>query len=126
MSLPIISNCDNCGACCRTMGTPPGFALFFPPEGKCISDHALCSVDMKIIEAMPRDVWLSLQDYYTRVWRGESPDRTAHDDLPCLWYDEETKRCRHHEHRPTICREFEVGEEACVEWRKTFNIAEPA
>lgn len=30
-----------------------------------------------------------------------------------MWYDEVTKRCRHYEHRPQVCRAFSPGEPAC-------------
>jgi Fe-S-cluster containining protein len=31
----------------------------------------------------------------------------------CVWYDAETRRCRHHQWRPEICEEFEVGGAGC-------------
>jgi Fe-S-cluster containining protein len=42
--------------------------------------------------------------------------REAHEDpagLPCCWLDLETKRCRWYEHRPTVCRDFEVRSVEC-------------
>ena len=35
----------------------------------------------------------------------------------CTWLDRETKRCKHYEHRPMICENFEVGGLLCLEWR---------
>lgn len=43
--------------------------------------------------------------------------RPVGDGLPCCWLDPETKRCRWHEHRPQICRDFEPGSQACAGWR---------
>lgn len=37
--------------------------------------------------------------------------------LPCLWYDAETRQCKHYEHRPEVCREFEMGGDDCLEMR---------
>ncbi|TWU35865.1 Flagellin N-methylase [Novipirellula artificiosorum] len=39
-------------------------------------------------------------------------------DGPCIWLDLETRRCRHHEHRPRVCRDFQVDGKGCREWRK--------
>ena len=38
---------------------------------------------------------------------------------PCVWLDQETMRCKHYAYRPTICREFQVGSDACwdMRWR---------
>jgi Fe-S-cluster containining protein len=45
--------------------------------------------------------------------------RTRHElGLPCVWYDAESKQCRHYEHRPDICRTFPVGGEGCLFWRE--------
>jgi Fe-S-cluster containining protein len=41
---------------------------------------------------------------------------------PCMWYDAETRRCKHYEYRPETCRDFEVGETACLNWRRTFGV----
>jgi Fe-S-cluster containining protein len=39
------------------------------------------------------------------------------DDEPCIWFDQETRRCKHYEYRPELCRDFEVGEEDCLRVR---------
>lgn len=49
-------------------------------------------------------------------------DRWAHANrydlgLPCLWYDAETRRCQHYDHRPLACREFVAGELDCNDMR---------
>lgn len=38
--------------------------------------------------------------------------------LPCIWYVLETKRCRHYDYRPDICREIPVGGRSCLFWRE--------
>lgn len=40
----------------------------------------------------------------------------------CCWFDPKTKSCKHYDSRPSICREFEVGSDACLGWRKFFKI----
>lgn len=41
---------------------------------------------------------------------------------PCVWLDLETKRCRHYELRPPVCREFVPGNEVCLEDRELAGI----
>lgn len=33
--------------------------------------------------------------------------------LACVWFCEETRRCRHYEFRPEACRKFEIGSDLC-------------
>lgn len=110
--LPVVS-CDDCGACCRTQGSPP-FVYFHPslylsppPPGWGDGDP-----DSAVWTDVPAEALKILQDYHatgdlTRYERG----------LPCLWYDGETKKCRFYAHRPQACREFEVGGEDCLGFR---------
>lgn len=35
------------------------------------------------------------------------------DDLPCVWFDGNSRRCRHYEQRPAACRRFEIGSDLC-------------
>lgn len=41
-------------------------------------------------------------------------------DGPCTWLDLETKQCRHHQHRPQVCRDFAVGSTGCLQWRAAY------
>ncbi len=43
-------------------------------------------------------------------------------DGVCVWYDAETRRCKHHEHRPQVCRDFQIGGNDCRGWRKHFGV----
>ena len=43
-------------------------------------------------------------------------------DAPCSWLDRTTNRCRHYDHRPSVCREFEVGGEDCLRIRQEWAI----
>ncbi|QDV46899.1 Flagellin N-methylase [Stieleria neptunia] len=42
-------------------------------------------------------------------------------DGPCTWLDLETKQCRHHQHRPQVCRDFAVGSVGCLQWRAAYD-----
>jgi len=46
-------------------------------------------------------------------------------DGPCIWYDAERRRCKHHEHRPQVCRDFSIGGAGCLEWRRHYRIEHP-
>ena len=40
----------------------------------------------------------------------------------CLWLDDATGRCKHYEHRPLLCREFELGGDVCLDVRQLYQI----
>lgn len=44
------------------------------------------------------------------------------DPEACLWLDEVTGRCTHYEHRPILCREFELGGDVCLYVRELHQI----
>lgn len=117
-SLPILS-CDGCGACCVGVCSPPGmYAAYASPswDGVFLRDHE----DHDHWQAMPQTLQQELADYYAAQARlpvGER--RMGHE--PCIWLDQETRRCLHYEHRPTVCREFERGGVHCRQWREIMG-----
>jgi hypothetical protein len=38
LELPLVSNCDNCGACCMAMESPPGYIRLLVSGGDDISE----------------------------------------------------------------------------------------
>lgn len=90
MPLPLIESCDGCGACCEHVGYPPVLAIQGEPDWEAIIGAGL---DEEVLRAID--------------------ERRGDRGLPCIWYDEQTHRCRHHDLRPSICREFEMGGEDC-------------
>ncbi len=48
------------------------------------------------------------------------------EDGLCAALDRATFRCRIYAHRPTICRDFEMGSDDCIEVRGEFNAPAPA
>jgi Fe-S-cluster containining protein len=97
MSLPIL-NCDDCGACCSEIGTPP-FVRHeihnLPPQ---LKDEVL-------------------------QWEAKEPGRED-SKKPCYWWDAKTGLCEHYEHRPVVCADFQVGCESCLSYRKYHRIGE--
>ena len=120
MELPVIDNCDGCGACCQHMGTPPLYVVFFaenPPEWWV----KMWEEAEPYFRDLPGEARRELADYYAGVVRGEVTDRTGGRE-PCLWYEAATRKCRWHAWRPTICRDFEVGGVDCRRWRRRRGI----
>jgi Fe-S-cluster containining protein len=100
-SLPVL-NCDGCGVCCH------GQAAL--PVGWYVGFYA--NADEQA--ALPPPLLASLGAMRERFdAEGWPPDGS-----PCVWYDDEARRCRHHEHRPEVCRDFEVGGEGCLRLRE--------
>lgn len=97
--LPIL-NCDDCGACCMSMCSPP----FLGPD------------DPERL-ALPAAV----RHEYEQGMRQRDRDGWP-DDVPCFWFDPQTKRCRNYEHRPSVCRDFDIGSEGCRSWRDEYNV----
>ena len=89
-----VATCDECGVCCREQNIPP-----FLDE----------------IDFIPRD--LEREVLEARKIEAELAGK------PCIWWEASTGKCRHHEHRPNICREYEIGGELCLETRARFGIA---
>jgi len=103
-----IINCDDCGACCAEMNTPPGYSAvlfnptFWPAE---YGDH-------ERVASLPLDAKQAILD------KLDNPDA----DEVCCWLDMQTLQCRWYDHRPQICRDFERGGESCRVWRAEFNV----
>lgn len=65
-----------------------------------------------------RDEWKAFVSQYQLPKYGEDPSTF---DGPCIWLDMQTRRCRNHEHRPRICRDFATGSPECYEWRAYYR-----
>ena len=42
-------------------------------------------------------------------------------DGPCFWFDQKTRGCKHYDHRPRVCRDFQVGAAECLGWREWLS-----
>jgi Fe-S-cluster containining protein len=85
--LPIIESCDDCSACCRQTPIPP----FLPGEEEQwnVPTEWLMPVQQRIDADLQFEV------------------------LPCVWLDIDSNRCRHYEHRPQACRDFQINSDLC-------------
>ncbi len=81
--------CRDCGICCSAFSLPP------------YDDNELVKASDELLQEI---------DAYARSPRYRDSD-------PCFWQDPDTRKCRHHEARPTLCRWFEPGCKACNDLR---------
>lgn len=88
-------SCAGCGACCLYIGSPP----FVSQEEYDLLPDSL---------RKPLDQWVE-------NLTAESSEGV------CLWFDAENKRCKNYEHRPSVCREFDVGAEDCRRVREIYG-----
>ena len=94
--IDIPTACNGCTSCCQHMGHPLLGGLADPPD----------------------PAWLTLpQELKDEVLEHIANLDTPLDDwgMPCIWVG--PNGCRHYEHRPRCCREWEVGGEDCLECR---------
>jgi Fe-S-cluster containining protein len=106
--LSVITSCDNCGACCQVVTSPP-FYHVFEDEGEEAWDR------MKRVRP---DLLAGLLAAEKERRQSGAPDYGT----PCLWFDTETLRCRHYDYRPLACRLFEVNSEDCHDARRRAGI----
>ena len=85
--LPVIDNCDDCGACCMVTPVPP----FQPGE------ETVLNVPPELMKQVSRRV--EADEHFEKI--------------PCVWFNGDTKQCRHYEYRPKACRDFEIGSDLC-------------
>jgi uncharacterized protein len=85
--LRMIETCDHCGACCMSTPVPP----FEPGE------EGAFAIPAEAMELIARRI---------------AEDRHF-ERLPCVWFDLQSRRCRHYEMRPSACRRFEINSDLC-------------
>jgi len=88
--------CEDCGICCLHVNCPP-----LLPEER---------------ERLPKSLRVEIDGYLDSI-------RYEDKDWPCIWFDRSTGKCRHYEHRPEVCREFEPGGEGCNRMRAEASVA---
>ena len=105
ISLPQVTDCHDCGACCTEQGALPitwfvGRMQFGNPQ------------------SLPPELKAELEQQLRHFIATEFPPDGSH----CVWYDTDKRQCKHHEFRPELCREFEVGGKSCHAWRQRKGI----
>jgi Fe-S-cluster containining protein len=116
--LPVLESCDDCGACCFEQGAPPDYvALRLNPQFALDPSFA---DDVARLKALPADAARSLDRYLRAVETDGAPRNGI-----CVWFDHDTRRCRHYEIRPSTCRVFELNGPGCRIYRRRHGIPTP-
>ena len=69
---------------------------------------------------LPEELKKQLIDHMNQYVRPNYDGTLESFDGPCIWLDMETRLCKHHLHRPNVCRDFETGCGECLQWRKEY------
>ena len=96
-------SCDGCGLCCEGIGSP---VLLYASRPGIGEPHPFRPTDL------PRELIEEIDFHFSGLTRGQEPLAR------CFWFDPESRRCRHYEHRPQLCRDYELGGPACLGRRR--------
>ncbi len=89
----------------------------FLSSPEMMEDADLLEEDVQRLRTMPEEALDELKAYLQQLLAG-----VRRESQVCIWLDQSTMRCRYQEHRPLICREFEVGTDECRGWRNQYSI----
>lgn len=105
ISLPILgpTSCEGCGQCCLGIGSP---IVLYVSRREANGPHPFRPADL------PMALINEIDAHFSGLVRGQEPQEQ------CLWYDSASRRCRHHEYRPQLCRDYELGGRACLSLRR--------
>lgn len=110
MNLPIVTDCNDCGACCRHMGYP---TFLYGSATQPDEEHWV---------RLPSELKESLLAYIDQY----EPLPDGQLDGACVWLDNKSGRCKHHEFRPQVCRDFRIGSRGCLQWRRAYLVSSRA
>lgn len=112
LELATVPPCTGCGRCCDKIGLPP-FEVPNPDLGwvptVLLEDEQQAeawAADTETFLTMPA----ALRADHAAAVLALDADPTGQ---PCLWFDEASKSCRHYDHRPHVCRAWDVGDKGC-------------
>lgn len=102
-------NCEGCSACCERIGCPPFLLDLSSGTPQPVGGDDSLADQQRLRDAPPH----ARAAYFS-----------SHGSINCrcAWLDFENNRCRFYEHRPDICRNFEVGGNWCSQSRALHQI----
>jgi uncharacterized protein len=106
-SLPVITSCEGCGACCQVVTLPP-FRCGFD-EHEDAWERLKWDCPELCAELLARERALKM-------------DGAPLFGSPCLWYDAARCACMHYEFRPRACREFAMDGQDCHDARRRAGL----
>lgn len=98
-------SCEGCGLCCEGIGSP---VLLY----KSLDDPTRAHPHRP--DGLPEELIREIDEAFGGLFRGHEPR------AKCLWFDAERRQCKHHEWRPQVCRDYEVGGQACLAEREAW------
>lgn len=98
-------SCEGCGLCCEGIGSP---VLLYQSRPAWEATHPYRP------EGIPAHLIEEIDSHFQGLFRGQEPQDA------CLWYDQESRSCKHYEWRPEVCRDYELAGDACLEERRLF------
>lgn len=100
MQLPLVpESCEGCGRCCEGIGSP---VMLYRSDSRSHGKHPYRP------ENLPLSLIEEIDEHFGGLLRGQEPQQQ------CLWFDEVSRRCRHYQWRPQICRDYELAGSACL------------
>ena len=105
ISLPLIppKSCEGCGLCCEGIGSP---VLLYASRPGLPDPHPFRPANL------PQHLIEEIDSHFAGLTRGQEPQAR------CLWYDINSRSCKHYEYRPQVCRDYELGGRACLQRRR--------
>ncbi|NUQ61155.1 MAG: YkgJ family cysteine cluster protein [Pirellulales bacterium] len=107
---------EGCGNCCVQVGIPP---FRCKADGRIVDVVVRDADEEKIVSdtdelPLPENMPAELIQELARL----APLGLEARGEPCVWFDRETRKCKHYEFRPNICRMFNCGGDANRHWRR--------
>src|SRR6478752_5938914 len=97
-------DCDSCSACCQSLGCPPFLLDLSSGTPQAVGGDDSLADHQRLLDA-PAEARAAYFASHGSI------------NCHCAWLDSNKNRCRFYEHRPDICRNFEVGGSWCSKSR---------
>lgn len=97
------TSCDGCGVCCLGIGSP---VVLYASRPDYCDPHPFRPANL------PQELADEINAHFSGLLRGQEPQDC------CLWFDPVTRKCKHHEYRPQVCRDYEIASRECLRERK--------
>jgi Fe-S-cluster containining protein len=99
-------SCDGCGLCCLGIGSP---VLWYASHYQTLTGHPFRPA------GLPQQLIDEIDTAFDGLMRGQEPQEQ------CLWFNATTRKCRHYEWRPQVCKDYELGGTACLTARSPHS-----
>lgn len=114
IELATVDACEGCGKCCMNIGLPP-FEVPNPDLGVIPKSLHRFEYDKAFAQdVLDTELFMDMPEELRASHAKLIESTTVHPGrVPCAWLDLETKKCRHYEWRPAVCRDWIPGDEGC-------------